>query len=120
MLRRLLPGSLRAQLALAIALVTAFALGLSFVALYSGTASRLRSQIDAQLRTQRAEWDQFAAGAGISTPADLQRAGAGFIAAQRYHAEALIITPRRATCGCSPSRSCVAGGVSERCASPAR
>jgi two-component system, OmpR family, sensor kinase len=89
--RRLLPGSLRGQLALAIALVAAFAVGLSFVALYSGTSSRLRSQIDAQLRTQRAEWDQFAAGTRVSTSSDLRRAAAGFIAAQRYHAEALII-----------------------------
>jgi two-component system, OmpR family, sensor kinase len=91
MLRRLLPHSLRAQLAIAIALVTAVGVGLSFVALYSGTTSRLRAQIDAQLRTQQAEWRQFAASTDISTPAALRSAAARFIAAQRYHAEALII-----------------------------
>ena len=35
--RTLLPGGLRAQLAAAIALVTALGVGLSFLALYSGT-----------------------------------------------------------------------------------
>lgn len=54
--RRLVPGSLRAQLALAIALVTILALGASFLALYSGTSARLQAEIDAQLPTQLAEW----------------------------------------------------------------
>ena len=59
--RRLLPGGLRAQLALAIALVTALALGLSFVAVYRGTGARLRDRIDEDLITQVAEWDQLRA-----------------------------------------------------------
>jgi hypothetical protein len=89
--RRLLPGGLRAQLALAISLVTALAVGASFLALYSGTSSRLRAQIDAQLRTQVSEWRQFAAGTDTSTPSALAAAATRFIAAQRYHAESLII-----------------------------
>ena len=91
MARRLLPGGLRAQLALAIAPVTALAVGASFLALYSGTSSRLRSQIESQLRTQAAEWHQFTVHAGLSTPAALERIATQFIAAQRYHAESLII-----------------------------
>ena len=59
-LGKLVPTGLRAQLALAIAIVTAVGVGASFLALYSGTAARLRSQIDSQLRTQAAEWRQFA------------------------------------------------------------
>lgn len=55
MIRRLLPGGLRAQLALAIGLVTVIALSASFLALYSETSSRLQAQIDARLRTQAAE-----------------------------------------------------------------
>jgi two-component system OmpR family sensor kinase len=89
--RRLLPGGLRAQLALAIAPVTALAVGASFLALYSGTSSRLRSQIESQLRTQAAEWHQFTVHADFSTPAALERTATQFIAAQRYHAESLII-----------------------------
>jgi two-component system OmpR family sensor kinase len=89
--RRLLPGGLRAQLALAIALVTMFGVAASFLALYSGTSARLRAQLDAQLQTQAAEWRQFIAGVSLSTPATLERTAVDFIAAQRYHAESLII-----------------------------
>ena len=88
---RRLPGGLRAQLAVAIAVVTALGVGASFLALYSGTTSRMRAQIDAQLRTQQAEWRQFTAHADISTPAALEQTARQFIAGQRYHAESLII-----------------------------
>jgi signal transduction histidine kinase len=76
---------------LAIALVTLLAVGATFLALYGGTSSRLRAQIDAQLRTQAAEWRLFTARNNVRTPARLERAASQFIAAQRYHAEALII-----------------------------
>jgi two-component system, OmpR family, sensor kinase len=89
--RRLLPGGLRAQLALAIAVVTALGVGASFLALYGGTSSRLRAQIDSQLRTQVSEWQQFIARSDLSTPAALERSARQFIAAQRYHAESLVI-----------------------------
>lgn len=89
--RRVLPSGLRAQLAVAIALVTALAVGASFLALYSGTGSRLRSQIDSQLRTQVSEWRQFTARSDLSNPIALQRTASHFIAAQRYHAESLLI-----------------------------
>lgn len=91
MLRRLLPSSLRAQLALAIATVTVLAVAASFVALYSGTGSRLQSQIDSQLRLQLGEWRQLTARADVSTPSALASAAHRFLAAQRYHAESLLI-----------------------------
>jgi two-component system, OmpR family, sensor kinase len=87
---RLLPAGLRAQLALAIALVTAAGVVASFLALYGGTTSRLRGQIDTQLRTQAAEWRQFTLGADLSSAAALERTAGRFIASQRYHAESLI------------------------------
>jgi signal transduction histidine kinase len=90
-IERLLPTGLRAEVALTIALVTAFAVGATFLALYSGTGSRLRAQLDTQLRTQEAEWRQSTAGADLSTPAGLRNAARRFLAAQRYHAEAQII-----------------------------
>jgi two-component system, OmpR family, sensor kinase len=70
--------------------VTAVAVGASFLALYSGTTMRLRSQIDASLRAQAGEWRQFTARADLSTPGALERSARRFIAAQRYHAEAQI------------------------------
>jgi signal transduction histidine kinase len=69
----------------------ALGVGGSFLAVYSATGSRLRAQIDAQLRTQVAEWQQSAAQADISAPGALERAAREFIAAQRYHAESLLI-----------------------------
>jgi two-component system, OmpR family, sensor kinase len=90
-MRRLLPGSLRAQLAVAIALATAVGLGGSFLAVYRVTGSRLRAQIDAELRTQVSEWQQFTGHAHLSTPASLTSAARRFIAGQRYHAESLLI-----------------------------
>jgi signal transduction histidine kinase len=71
--------------------VTTAAVAISFLAIYSGTSARLRSQLDTVLRTQTAEWRQFSAEAPLSTPAELTRIGRRFIAAQRYHAEALVI-----------------------------
>ncbi len=90
MTRRRLRVGLRAQLAVAIALVTALGIGASFLALYSGTGSRLRTQLDADLRTQAAEWDQFRGHAKVSSPAALERTAKSFVSSQRYHAEALI------------------------------
>ena len=70
------------------------AVGATFLALYSGTASRLRAQLDSQLKTQAAEWRQSTAGADLSTPRALEHAARRFLAAQRYHAEAQIIAVR--------------------------
>jgi two-component system, OmpR family, sensor kinase len=88
--RRLIPGGLRAQLAIAIVLVTALGIGASFVALYSGIGSQLQSQLDTDLRTQAAEWNQFRLHANLSTSTRLERTAKGFISSQRYHAEALV------------------------------
>ena len=85
-----MPGGLRTQLALAIALVTAAAVVASFLALYSGTSTRLRGQIDAQLRTQADEWRSFTSGADLSSPAAVEQTARRFIASQSYHAESLI------------------------------
>jgi len=85
---------LRAKLATAIAIVAAVAIGASFVAVYQVTGSRLRGQIDASLRTQAAEWQQFAAAGSLSTPAGVGRLARRFLAAQRYHSEALVIVVR--------------------------
>jgi two-component system, OmpR family, sensor kinase len=84
------PG-LRGELAIAIAIVTVVTVGATFLALYSGTGSRLRAQLDQQLETQAAEWKQSTARADLSTPAALESAARRFLAAQRYHAEAQII-----------------------------
>jgi two-component system OmpR family sensor kinase len=90
-IRHRLPGGLRTQLALAIALVAAAGVVASFAALYSATGSRLQSQIDKQLNVQLAEWRQFRKTTPISSSTGLMTVAQRFIKAQRYHAEALII-----------------------------
>ena len=85
MARRLLPGGLRAQLASAIALVTALALALSFLAVYRGTGARLRDRVDEDLVTQVSEWDQLRAGAELAGAGDVERFAQRFIDSQSYH-----------------------------------
>ncbi len=90
MVSRLLPNGLRAQLAVAIAVVTAIGVGASFLALYSGVGTRLVSQIDADLQTQLANFNQFRTRSGVSKPGGLERTARTYLSLQRYHAESLI------------------------------
>ena len=90
MARRLPPRGLRVQVALAIALLTAVAVGLSFVALYRGTGSRLRDRIDSDITTQVAEWEQLRGRSDLSTPRQVERTARRFIASQRYHPDSRI------------------------------
>jgi two-component system, OmpR family, sensor kinase len=83
--RRLVPGSLRAQLALAIAVITLLAVGLSFLAVYRGTGARLRDRIDSDLTAQVAEWEQLSRESDLSTPSRVERTARRFIASQSYH-----------------------------------
>ena len=83
--RHLLPAGLRAQAALAIALLTLLAVGVSFVAVYRGTGSRLRDRIDSDLTSQVAEWEQLRHGSELSTPRRVERAARRFIDSQSYH-----------------------------------
>ena len=90
MARRLVPAGLRGQLAAAIALVTALALALSFLAVYRGTGARLRDRIDEDLITQVAEWDQLRAGTELATADDVERFAQRFIDSQSYHSASRV------------------------------
>jgi signal transduction histidine kinase len=76
---------LRAQLASAIALVTALALALSFVAVYRGTGARLRDRIDEDLVSQVTEWDQLRARVDLGSPGDVEQFARRYIESQSYH-----------------------------------
>ena len=82
MARRFLPGGVRAQLALAIAALTALVVSLGFVAVYRVTGAQLRARIDEEIATQSAEWRDLRAGLDLSTPAAVERAARRFILAQ--------------------------------------
>jgi two-component system OmpR family sensor kinase len=79
------PGSLRAQLVLAIAVITVLAVGLGFLAVYRGTGARLRDRIDSDLTAQVAEWQQISGGSDLSTPGRVERVARRFIDSQSYH-----------------------------------
>ena len=79
MASRLVPRGLRAQLAAAIALVTALALALSFLAVYRGTGARLRDGIDEDLVAQAAEWDQLRAATAPASADDLEQLAQRFV-----------------------------------------
>ena len=98
MAKRLLPASLRAQLALAIALITALALGLTFLAVYRGTGSRLQDRIDQDLATQASEWEQMRAG---RRPLDAGRGRAARRAASSPRSA--ITRPRGSSSSTSPA-----------------
>ena len=74
----------------------ALGVGGSFLAVYSVSGSRLRAQIDSELRMQVSEWQQFTAHSDFSSAAVLERTATRFIAAQRYHAESLLIVVQAA------------------------
>jgi heavy metal sensor kinase len=80
---RLLPQSLRARLVLAISLITALIVGLSFLALDRGTGADLQQRIDDGLRQDYGEFR--AASEGISSPGTLEREAKRFINSQGYH-----------------------------------
>jgi signal transduction histidine kinase len=83
-------------LAIVIATVMVLGVAVSFAAVYSVTGSRLRAQIDSQLRTQVLEWQQFTAHSDLSSAAALEHTSTRFIAAQGYHAESLLIVVQAA------------------------
>lgn len=78
-------------MAAAIAVVSLLGIGATFLALYNGTGSRLRAQIDARLRAQADEWHRATARTAVHTPAELRRVAQRFIADQSYHPEAQIV-----------------------------
>jgi signal transduction histidine kinase len=73
-----------------------FAIGLTFLALYSGTGARLRAQVDTQLRTQADEWRQALTRTPVSDEGGLKRVADRFIAGQSYHPESQIVVVQTA------------------------
>ncbi len=89
MLRRIVPGGLRARLVIAISLITIAVVGGSFFALHQGTGADLRNRIDQDLRAQYHEFAQQGL-KGVRNRHQLTHAGKRFLASQRYHPESRI------------------------------
>ncbi|MEA2457742.1 MAG: two-component system, OmpR family, sensor kinase [Thermoleophilaceae bacterium] len=90
MVERFRLSALRTQLGIAIVLVAALTLALTFVAVYRATRADLRGRIDRDLTAEVAGWRHLTSPRDLRSPAALEAAGRRFIANQRYHPESRI------------------------------
>jgi signal transduction histidine kinase len=100
LLARLVPRGLRWRLAGWFTLVTLLCTAVVFVAVYRGTGSQLRGQIDHELTGDEAELAHSLATAHARTPRALSQAATRYIAAQPFSASStllFVIVPGAAT-----------------------
>jgi signal transduction histidine kinase len=87
-------GSLRWRLALAIAGILVVAVGIMAVAIYRGTGSRLRSQIDHELRGDVAAFQSRGLPTGTVNPRTVEATGRRYVEAQPFSASARLLFER--------------------------
>jgi signal transduction histidine kinase len=90
------PRSLRWRLALSIAAVLVLAVAATFVAIYRGTGSELRNQIDRELRADSQAFLQRGLPRGASDPLSIQRAARRYVTGQPFRATARLLFVRPA------------------------
>ncbi|WOP17705.1 ATP-binding protein [Raineyella sp. LH-20] len=88
---RLTHLGLRAQLALAIVVVTVVGVTASFLALYADTGRHMSAQIDSDLERQLREWNQFRAEGEAAGVTDLRSLARRFLERQRLDPASLIV-----------------------------
>jgi signal transduction histidine kinase len=91
--RRLLsgPAGLRWRLAGWVALVVLISSGITFVAVYRGTASQLRHEIDQEIVGDSGELSQALRTAGVRTPAKVAAAANRYIQGQPFDASSTLL-----------------------------
>jgi two-component system, OmpR family, sensor kinase len=90
-LGRIAPAGLRWRLAGWVALVTLLCTGITFVAIYGGTGTQLRHQIDQELGGDASELSHNLALANARTPAQLSRAATRYIQDQPFKASSTLL-----------------------------
>jgi two-component system, OmpR family, sensor kinase len=90
-LARILPGGLRWRLAAWVALVTLVCTGIGFAAVYKGTGSQLRHQIDAEMKGDEAELAHTLVQARARGARQLARAASSYIASQPFSASSTLL-----------------------------
>jgi signal transduction histidine kinase len=83
---RLTPAQLRWRLAGWVALVTLVCTVIVFVAVYSGTGSQLRKQIDVSVNSNALELSRNLVLAGARTPKELSEAASGYVRSRPFRA----------------------------------
>jgi signal transduction histidine kinase len=90
-LSRLAPRGLRWRLAGWVALVTLACTGIAFVAVYRGTGTQLRHQVDRELGLYAGELSHDIVRAGASTPRQLARAANRYVLDQPFNAGSTLL-----------------------------
>ena len=98
------PSGLRWRLAAWTALVVLLSSGVTFVVVYRGTGSQLRTQIDQEIRGDAGELAQSLRTAGSRTPAGLVGAAARYIHGQPFSASSTLLFARVPGAGTSTNR----------------
>jgi two-component system, OmpR family, sensor kinase len=88
------PRTLRWRLALSIAAVLVLAAGATFVAIYRGTGSELRSQIDRELRSDSGAFLHRGLPAQAATPQAVEAAARAYVSGQPFRATARLVFVR--------------------------
>jgi signal transduction histidine kinase len=103
-LRRLHPRGLRWRLAAWVALVTLGCTAIAFAAVYHGTATELKHQIDKELHSDARELAGAVTQADASTPQELQRAATGYVRDQPFSTSSTLLFVRIPGAGTSTNR----------------
>jgi two-component system, OmpR family, sensor kinase len=88
---RLMPAGLRWRLALWVALVVVLSTGVAFVAVYRGTGTQLRGQIDRGIEGDAAELAHALTSSGARTPKAALAAASGYIRGQPFSASSTLL-----------------------------
>ncbi len=88
---RLWPSGLRWRVAWWVALVTLVCTGIAFAAVYRGTGSQLRQQIDSEIAGDEAELAHSLLMAHARTPREISRAASRYIANQPFGADSTLL-----------------------------
>ncbi len=91
MLRRLTPAGLRWRLAGWVALVTLVCTGIIFIAVYGGTGTQLRHEIDQELAGESGALVQDLSDTEATTPADLAEEAARYVHDPRFGASPTLL-----------------------------
>jgi two-component system, OmpR family, sensor kinase len=90
-LPRIVPGGLRWRLAGWIAVVMVVCTGITFVAVYRGTGTQLRRQIDQEISGDAAELAHNLRSSAAHSPAQVARAASGYIQDQPFRASSTFL-----------------------------
>jgi len=90
-LRRIAPAGLRWRLVGWVALVTLLSTGITFIAVYRGTGTQLRHQIDRELGGDASELSHNLALADARSARELSSAAARYIRAQPFKASSTLL-----------------------------